>query len=358
MTSVRLQCALTIAMMACAPAAQQPCPEIPPPVLASTPVPGSQQQPPDEALIKARSHDLFDAIDRADAATFQSMVGPSYGRFFAGRFYDTAFTVQGLQSRAAAHEPVRSRSWSDERVVAGPDAALFIGEAVEHVPASGDHPAADIDGYNTLVWTRSADGGWKAAAMTWQPAGVDAERQLWDATYRAPIGFNAKPNQLLVDSVKGRKPGTALDIAMGQGRNAVYLASQGWKVTGVDISDEGIRVAKDNAAKQKLKLDTVEQDITKYDLGENKWDLVTLIYAGDDATLIERIKPAVKKGGLVVVEYFSKDATAGTGIGGFESGALAHAFAGWKITKDEVTEDVADWGLRKMKLQRFVAEKP
>jgi SAM-dependent methyltransferase len=358
MTFLRLLvCALIAAMAACTPPAQQPCPQIPPPVLASTAVDGSQRQPPDETLIKGRTHDLYDALDRADAAAFQSMVGASYGRFFAGRFYDTAFTVQGLESRATAHDPVRSRSWSDERVVAGPDAALFIGEAVEHVPASGDHPAADIDGYNTVVWTRSGE-DWKAAAMTWQPAGVDAERQLWDATYRAPVGFNPKPNQLLVDSVKGRKPGAALDIAMGQGRNAVFLASQGWKVTGVDISDEGIRIAKDNATKQKLKLDTVEQDITKYDLGENKWDLVTLIYAGSDDALLERIKPSVKKGGLVVIEYFAKGATAGTGIGGFETGALAHAFAGWKIVKDEVVEDVADWGLRKMKLQRFAAEKP
>jgi SAM-dependent methyltransferase len=325
--------------------------------MASASLTDGQNQPADQEMIKARSHDLFDAIDRADTSMFKSMVGPSYGRFFAGRFYDTAFLAKGLEARVAAHEPVRSRTWSDERIVTGTDAAVFIGEAVEHVPATADHPAAEIDGYNTLVWARSGN-EWRAALLTWQPAGIEGERQSWDTTYHASVGFNLKPNQLLVDTVKGRKPGTALDIAMGQGRNAVFLASQGWKVTGVDISDEGIRIAKDNAAKQKLKLDTVDEDIAKYDLGENKWDLVTLIYAGNDTALLERIKPALKKGGLLVVEYFAKDATAGTGISGFETGALAHTFAGWKITKDEVTEDIADWGLRKLKLQRFVAEKP
>ncbi len=235
---------------------------------------------------------------------------------------------------------------------------MFIGESIEHVPATADHPTADIDGYNTLVWVRSGS-DWKAASMTWQPAGIEGERQVWDSTFRNSIGFNLKPNQLLVDSVKGHKPGTALDIAMGQGRNATFLASQGWKVTGIDISSEGIRVAKEAAAKQKLKLDTVNEDIAKYDLGEDKWDLITLIYAGDDAPLLARIKPAVTKGGLLVVEYFAKEATVGTGIGGFEQGAfLAHTFAGWKIVKDEVVEDTSDWGLRKLKLQRFVAEKP
>src|SRR5579863_10009948 len=93
------------ALAACTPPAQAPCPAIPPPVVASAPVAGATTAPPDESLIKSRSHDLFDALDRADGDAFQSMVGPSYGRFFAGRFSDTAFTLKGLEARAAAHEP-------------------------------------------------------------------------------------------------------------------------------------------------------------------------------------------------------------------------------------------------------------
>jgi methylase of polypeptide subunit release factors len=45
---------------------------------------------------------------------------------------------------------------------------------------------------------------------------------------------------------QGRKPGTALDWGMGQGRNAIYLAGQGWDVTGVDISDVAVEQAKKN----------------------------------------------------------------------------------------------------------------
>ena len=52
-----------------------------------------------------------------------------------------------------------------------------------------------------------------------------------------------------MDAVQGRKPGRALDIGMGQGRNAVFLATQGWDVTGFDPSTEAVRIAKANADK-------------------------------------------------------------------------------------------------------------
>jgi ubiquinone/menaquinone biosynthesis C-methylase UbiE len=161
--------------------------------------------------------------------------------------------------------------------------------------------------------------------------------------------------------VKGRKPGTALDVAMGQGRNAVYLATQGWKVTGVDISDEGMRMAKEAAAAQKLKLDTVTADLDKYDFGKDRWDLVTLIYAGSNADEVQRILPSIKKGGLFVCEYFHADSeVAKTGAGGWATGKLAELFTkagGFKILRDDVVDDNADWGQRKTKLVRFVAQR-
>ena len=112
------------------------------------------------------------------------------------------------------------------------------------------------------------------------------------------------------------------------------------------------------ATAQKLKLDTVLMDIAKYDFGTSRWDLVTLIYAGSDPKLVDRIKPSIRKGGLFVVEFFHTEATQGTGIGGFETDELSKKFAtGWKIVKNEVVDDIADWGLRRTKLVRFAAEK-
>ena len=103
----------------------------------------------------------------------------------------------------------------------------------------------------------------------------------------------------------------------------------------------------------------MQSDVAKYDLGTNKWDLITMIYAGNDLALVDRIKPALKKGGLFVTEYFAADSPlAKGGAGGWDNKALEAAFKdGWKILRSEEVEDIADWGERKTKLVRFVAQK-
>jgi len=50
--------------------------------------------------------------------------------------------------------------------------------------------------------------------------------------------FSRKPNAFLVEVTRIRKPGKALDVGMGQGRNSIYLARRGWDVTGFDASDK------------------------------------------------------------------------------------------------------------------------
>jgi SAM-dependent methyltransferase len=97
---------------------------------------------------------------------------------------------------------------------------------------------------------------------------------------------------------------------MGQGRNAVYLASKGWKVTGIDISDEGVRIARETAAKQKLALDAIETDSDTWDFGTSRWALVTMIYSGADVPTVERVKTSLRRGGLFVVEVFHRTARA------------------------------------------------
>ena len=59
--------------------------------------------------------------------------------------------------------------------------------------------------------------------------------------------FNHNPNAFLVECVRNRKPGKALDVGMGSGRNALYLASHGWDVTGFDIADVGVVQARKKA---------------------------------------------------------------------------------------------------------------
>lgn len=64
---------------------------------------------------------------------------------------------------------------------------------------------------------------------------------LWDKVYAGsnPI-FIQSPSAVVMTAIEGRKPGKALDIGMGQGRNPVYLAAQGWTSPVLDPSSEGV----------------------------------------------------------------------------------------------------------------------
>src|SRR5262249_16353248 len=127
---------------------------------------------------------------------------------------------------------------------------------------------------------------------------------LWNKVYAGndPI-FTAAPNALLVSAVAGRKPGRALDVGMGQGRNAVFLAAQGWDVTGFDPSDEAVRQARSNAEKAGVKLRAVVARDDEFDYGTAAWDLIVMTYVRDltpnDAHVFWR---ALRPGGIVVYE--------------------------------------------------------
>jgi hypothetical protein len=96
-----------------------------------------------------------------------------------------------------------------------------------------------------------------------------------------------------------------------------------------------------------------------WDLGQSRWDLVTMTYAGAEPKVVERIKSSLKPQGLIVIEIFHSEATGGTRSSGFATGQLAAMFKdGFAIVRDEVVEGHADWGPpNAVKLVRFVARK-
>lgn len=321
------------------------CNRTPPP-----PEPEAPEQLESDAVI-AKSHSFFQAVDHDDAEAARPMLGLAFTKVENGRFTSSQLLLQDL--RADFGSPPVQRTWTEEKVFSAPGTATFVGAATESFTRPDGGSGGSFDFWNTLVWTKGAN-GWTLAL--WQVERIPSAKEEWNDAYRLGTGFRHEPNQLLVAAVQGREPGRALDIAMGQGRNALYLASQGWKVTGVDISDEGLRQARAEAQKRSLELEAIEADTASYDYGTDRWDLVTLIYAGADPKDIERIKKAIKVGGMVVIEVFHKDGAAGTRSSGFATGELAQLFEGWGILRDEVTEDIADWGgPSKIKLVRFVA---
>jgi SAM-dependent methyltransferase len=137
--------------------------------------------------------------------------------------------------------------------------------------------------------------------------GPEALAIYFDKTYAAPVpDFKSAPNDFLVTCTKGLKPGRALDIHMGEGRNALYLAAQGWDVTGFDISQEGVARARAEAERRRVRVNAVQKSHQEFDFGRSTWDLVVMSYAWiplDDPALIARIVDSIKPGGLLVFEH-------------------------------------------------------
>jgi SAM-dependent methyltransferase len=102
----------------------------------------------------------------------------------------------------------------------------------------------------------------------------------FDRIYRMETPpFRTVASQFLVRMVEGRKPGRALDVAMGQGRNSLFLAQAGWDVTGYDISEGGMALANAAAARAGLKITTVTASHDAFDYGTAQWDLIVETFA-------------------------------------------------------------------------------
>lgn len=138
----------------------------------------------------------------------------------------------------------------------------------------------------------------------------------WDERYAASdLVWSAGPNMFLPPLVESLVPGSALDIACGEGRNAIWLARQGWDVTGVDFSPVGIGKAQRLADDSDV--DWVVADVVSY-APPRTFDLVIIFYlhVADDAfaSVLAHAIDAVAPGGtLFGVGHALRNLTAGSG---------------------------------------------
>jgi uncharacterized OsmC-like protein/predicted O-methyltransferase YrrM len=145
------------------------------------------------------------------------------------------------------------------------------------------------------------------------------EAHDWDERYRgATLLWTERPNQFLVEEVSGLKPGRALDLGTGEGRNAVWLAEQGWQVTAVDFS----RVALDRGAaiaqRSGVDVEWVHADLTQYRPAAVAFDLVVILYLhlppGARRGVLEQAVTALRPGGrLLIVGHDLENRVAGHG---------------------------------------------
>jgi SAM-dependent methyltransferase len=134
------------------------------------------------------------------------------------------------------------------------------------------------------------------------------DKEKWNKKYGVDeyIGGKAACDWLTSNTEVLTGNGRALDIAMGEGRNSIYLAQLGFEVTGIDISDVGVKKAQALAEEKGIELKTVIADLDQYEFEEKSFDLV-ICFNFLDRNLFSKIREIVSPGGLVIYETFSID---------------------------------------------------
>src|SRR3954451_11756976 len=149
------------------------------------------------------------------------------------------------------------------------------------------------------------------------------DARAWDERYAASeLIWSATPNRFVEAELASLPPGRAVDLAAGEGRNALWLADRGWQVTAVDFSlaglDKGRALQERHARGRDLDIDWVHADVLTWEPGPVPYDLAVLAYlqltADQRRTAVRRGFTALRPGGtLFVVAHDSTNLTEGTG---------------------------------------------
>lgn len=135
---------------------------------------------------------------------------------------------------------------------------------------------------------------------------------LWDRRYdTARYVYGKEPNQFLVEHLGSLRKGKALCVAEGEGRNAVFLARNGFTVTAVDSSTVGLQKAQRLAEENGVQIATVVSDLAHYEILPDSWDSVISVYAHVPKevrlTLHARIVSGLKKNGIFLLEAYTPE---------------------------------------------------
>lgn len=135
---------------------------------------------------------------------------------------------------------------------------------------------------------------------------------MWDERYRIEdYAYGTTPNEYLRENLSKLACGNILFPAEGEGRNAVFAATQGWNVSAFDISVEGQRKAYQLANKNNVTIDYHVGNITDLPFTMNQFDAVALIYAhfppNERAQIHARLQTLLRNGGILLFEGFSKN---------------------------------------------------
>ena len=126
----------------------------------------------------------------------------------------------------------------------------------------------------------------------------------WNKRYRSgeqPEDLDPAPTRLVIETAKQLTPGKALDLACGTGRNALWLADHGWKVTAIDGAPAAIEILQHRTAARGITVDARVADLEKgeYSIEPSAWNLIVISYYLQ-RDLFEPAKRGVVPGGIVL----------------------------------------------------------
>jgi tellurite methyltransferase len=188
------------------------------------------------------------------------------------------------------------------------------------------------------------------------------ERDAWNQRYRDGSHGVSGPDPFLIKSceeiIQPLFPvgGTALDVAGGTGRHAVYLAERAWRVTLADISEVGIERARGLAARHDVTIDFLIGDARSLDLGREQFDVV-MVFFYLEREIFPMLCAALRPGGLIVYKTYTheheKFASRGLSHPMYFLGdnELLHVFPGFRVL--HYRESVHERGIAEL-----VARKP
>ena len=167
---------------------------------------------------------------------------------------------------------------------------------------------------------------------------TEDEKRQWDAhAEREGVDLSAGFAGLVLESVDTLPPGRALDIATGEGRNAIFLAERGWEVDAVDISRTMLHRARERATARSVSVNWILADVDDYCFRPSTYDVITVSYF-DARHRLSDLKTALAPEGVLCYEHHLLIDDSPDDPGAryrFESGELRAACADLAISRYE-----------------------
>lgn len=133
-------------------------------------------------------------------------------------------------------------------------------------------------------------------------------QQLWEERYaQSGYLFGKEPTDFLKTFIQQLTKGSALDVAAGEGRNAVFLAQQGFKVEALDCSAKGIEKAKALAQEKKVTVDFKVQNLDFFLMPLMKYNTIVMAYYKPAPRFFSELKRGLSAGGTVVIEGYTTE---------------------------------------------------